>query len=198
MKKLIKIFVNLLTISRIIFSIFLIFNATKLSNITFLMIVAILFLTDQLDGFLARKYKVQTLFGAVMDTVADKILCITLIIPLILDNRISLIILIGELAIGLTNLIAVLNKRKTTVSFIGKVKMWLLSISIIVGYLVSFGYIPKIIFNISCVITFVIQLYVLIKYILLLKGKERIGNSNIFIEFKLEKLFDTDYYLKNL
>ena len=198
MKKLIKIFVNLLTISRIIFSIFLIFNATKLSNITFLMIVAILFLTDQLDGFLARKYKVQTLFGAVMDTVADKILCITLIIPLILGNRISLIILIGELAIGLTNLIAVLNKRKTTVSFIGKVKMWLLSISIIVGYLVSFGYIPKIIFNISCVITFVIQLYVLIKYILLLKGRERIGNSNISIEFKLEKLFDTDYYLKNL
>ncbi len=198
MKKLIKIFVNLLTISRIIFSIFLIFNATKLSNITFLMIVAILFLTDQLDGFLARKYKVQTLFGAVMDTVADKILCITLIIPLILGNRISLIILIGELAIGLTNLIAVLNKRKTTVSFIGKVKMWLLSISIIVGYLVSFGYIPKIIFNISCVITFVIQLYVLIKYILLLKRRERIGNSNISIEFKLEKLFDTDYYLKNL
>ena len=198
MKKLIKIFVNLLTISRIIFSIFLIFNATKLSNITFLMIVAILFLTDQLDGFLARKYKVQTLFGAVMDTVADKILCITLIIPLILGNRISLIILIGELAIGLTNLIAVLNKRKTTVSFIGKVKMWLLSISIIVGYLVSFGYTPKIIFNISCVITFVIQLYVLIKYILLLKGRERIGNSNISIEFKLEKLFDTDYYLKNL
>lgn len=198
MKKLIKIFVNLLTISRIIFSIFLIFNATKLSNITFLIIVAILFLTDQLDGFLARKYKVQTLFGAVMDTVADKILCITLIIPLILGNRISLIILIGELAIGLTNLIAVLNKRKTTVSFIGKVKMWLLSISIIVGYLVSFGYTPKIIFNISCVITFVIQLYVLIKYILLLKGRERIGNSNISIEFKLEKLFDTDYYLKNL
>jgi len=198
MKKLIKIFVNLLTISRIVFSVFLIFNATKLSNITFLMIVAILFLTDQLDGLLARKFKVQTLFGAVMDTVADKILCITLIIPLILDNRISLIILIGELVIGLTNLIAVLNKRKTIVSFIGKVKMWLLSISIIVGYLVSFGYIPKIIFNISCVITFVIQLYVLIKYILLLKKRERIGDSNKSIEFKLEKLFDTDYYLKSL
>mgnify|MGYP003498840544 CR=1 FL=1 len=35
-----------------------------------------MFFTDCLDGFISRKCKAQTLFGSIMDTIADKVLCI--------------------------------------------------------------------------------------------------------------------------
>ena len=164
MKKVVKIFVNLLTISRIIFSIFLIFNFQKISETLFLILVILLFLTDHIDGILARKFKVQTLFGAIMDTVADKVLSITLIIPFINISNIEnlgFLLLIGEILILLTNTIATFLHKKTTVTFLGKAKMWFLASSIIIGYISKFGYISVNIFNGFCIlriwITYLIQ-----------------------------------------
>ena len=68
---LIKIFVNTLTVFRCIFTSAMPFLIDKVSNITFLIIIAALFFTDCLDGFISRTCKVQTLFGSMMDTIAD-------------------------------------------------------------------------------------------------------------------------------
>ena len=197
MKRIMKIFVNLLTISRIIFSIYLLINTNKISDITFLTLVAVLFFTDSLDGILARKFNVQTLFGAVMDFVADKILCITLIFPFILersDSNLGFLLLLGELLIVFTNVIASLNKKRVFVSMIGKIKMWLLSITIIIGYIYRFGYISPIVFNICSIITFIVQILVAGKYM------KNIGDKNLLKKSRdykndLKNLFNTEYFL---
>ena len=44
-------------------------------------------ITDFIDGKLARKYKVQTIYGSNMDTIADKALSIGLIILLLQKNK---------------------------------------------------------------------------------------------------------------
>lgn len=197
MKKIVKIFVNLLTISRIMFSIFLIFYSGKISPTLFLTLIILLLLTDHFDGFLARKFEVQTLFGAIMDTLADKILCVTLIVPFLKPSsfkNLGFLLLIGELIILLTNTIATFKHKKTTVSLIGKAKMWVLSISIVIGYISKFGYISVNIFNVCCILTFLIQLFVIFGYIKYIKGQKENRKS---IEFKkdIENLFNTEYYL---
>lgn len=48
-------------------------------------------LTDWLDGFLARKWKVQTPLGAMLDQIADKLLVTTLLVLLSIDARISVV-----------------------------------------------------------------------------------------------------------
>lgn len=191
-----KIFVNLLTISRIIFSFVLMFKANSISNLYFLLIIAILFLTDQLDGFLARKFKVQTSFGATIDTIADKVLCITLIIPLLKNYKLSVVMIIGELLIGLINFISYLHGKLIKVSIIGKVKMWVLSLSIIVGYVVSFGYLPVVIFDICSIITFVIQVGVIRNYIISLR-KQKLSKLNDAktLSKTISNLFSTEYYI---
>ena len=46
-------------------------------------------LTDWLDGFLARKWQVQTPLGAMLDQIADKLLVTTMLIMLVDDEFIS-------------------------------------------------------------------------------------------------------------
>ena len=199
MQKVVKIFVNLLTLSRIFFSVALIFIGNVLSSIEFLIFVAVFFLTDQIDGFLARKYHVQTLFGAIMDTLADKILCITLLTFLIdIGDKIKfgILLLIGEIIILLINTFATFLGRKTMVNMTGKVKMWLLSVSIVIGYLVKFNYVDMILFCISSSITFVIQLIVAVSYFKYIIGQKTVKKVNDF-KVDIKNLFNTDYYLKN-
>ena len=197
MKKIVKVFVNLLTISRIIFSIFLIFNAGRISQTLFLILIISLLLTDHFDGVLARKFEVQTLFGAIMDTLADKILCVTLIVPFFKTSsfkNLGFLLLIGELLILLTNTIATFKHKKTTVTFLGKAKMWILSISIVIGYIAKFGYLSVNVFNACCLLTFIIQIFVIGGYIKYIKGQKENRKSS---EFKkdIENLFNTEYYL---
>lgn len=174
MKSVMKIFVNFLTMLRLIFSIIIIFLVDKISNLSFLFIIAFLFITDFLDGYLSRKFKVQTKFGAVMDTVADKTLCFALIIPILLVNNYFSLILIGEILIGFLNGISFIKGKKTRVSLCGKVKMWILSITIILGYAYKLGFINYYIALCSCFVTFAFQLYTLINYIIYLDLGENV------------------------
>lgn len=63
---------NLITIGRIIFSVLLVF--VKPFSIEFYIIYLIAILSDMIDGFLARKFKVTSLFGSKLDSIADFIL----------------------------------------------------------------------------------------------------------------------------
>lgn len=64
-----KIFVNGLTISRIIGSIVMIF--LEALSIPFYIVYTISGFTDFLDGFLARKFKVTSRMGSNLDSIAD-------------------------------------------------------------------------------------------------------------------------------
>jgi CDP-diacylglycerol--glycerol-3-phosphate 3-phosphatidyltransferase len=48
--------------------------------------------TDWLDGFLARKWRVQTPLGAMLDQIADKLLVGTLLILFVSEQRVSVIL----------------------------------------------------------------------------------------------------------
>ena len=87
-------------------------------------------ITDWLDGYLARKWKIESDFGAFLDPVADKLMVATVLILLVEDASawwlsIPAIIIIGrEITISaLREWMANLGSRaKVAVSYLGKVK----------------------------------------------------------------------------
>lgn len=100
-----KVFVNALTVSRFLFTFTMPFLFNKISNTAFISIIIVLYITDWFDGFLSRKFGVQTLFGSIMDTVADKVLCIILIACIPSKHWALFVMMIGELIIGVMNLL---------------------------------------------------------------------------------------------
>lgn len=199
--KIIKLIVNLITINRIIFSFILLSIFNKINKYIFIISLIILFLTDFIDGFLARKFMVQSLFGSSLDTVADKTLSILLIFPLIKEYPIILLILLGEISIALLNIIGKIKGKHTRSSSIGKIKMWIISINIIISY-ISYFNIIKINIIIPTIITFIFQLHTIIEYFYYLKKQS--SNPKI-TEYKIKNyqdliyiLFNTNYFLENI
>ena len=87
-------------------------------------------ISDYWDGFLARKYDLESVFGAILDPIADKILIIFLILALTLElssifiGMIGGIMLVREFWVGA---LRDLNARRgnsdaTQVTFMAKVK----------------------------------------------------------------------------
>ncbi len=73
---------NLLTCSRFIFAPILIWLAWKGYETAFLLLLALTFLTDVLDGFAARLLKQTSELGARLDTLADLVIYTTLAIAI--------------------------------------------------------------------------------------------------------------------
>ena len=193
-----KIIVNLLTTFRCLFVFYLAFLFGKISNILFLFIAALLFFTDFIDGFLARKYKVQTNYGATMDTIADKMLTIVLIIIILNKVKYLYLVLLNEIIISLINIYANIQHKQTKSSYIGKIKMWILSIALLLSYAYYFNYINYTPIIISIILTLITQVYVIINYITYIKkikrSKQLPKSKNI--KEMLYKLFSTNYYLE--
>lgn len=193
-----KIIVNLITTFRCLFVFYLAFLFGKIKNILFLIIASLLFLTDFIDGLLARKYKVQTNYGATMDTIADKMLSIVLIIIIINKVKYLYLILLSEIIIALINIYANIQHKQTKSSYIGKIKMWILSITIILSYAYYFNYINITSIIVSIILTFITQVYVIVDYIIFLKKEKRSNQSSKIKNIKelLYRLFSTKYYLE--
>ena len=104
--------INLLTFIRIIGTIILLpvyyhYGSLAVAGISF-----ICYITDCLDGLLARKFNASTFFGALFDGVADKMLTIMNFIVLFLITPYALIPIIIELLIMLVESIKnFLNKN---------------------------------------------------------------------------------------
>lgn len=130
-----KKFVNMLTIARIIATFILPF-LWRVSNPAMLLVfVSLILLTDFFDGLLARTFHVQSVFGTIMDAVADKCFGIMIILILCTYNSMFILALILELGIALINIFGSVFGAVTKSSFLGKVKMWFLGIAIFFGIL---------------------------------------------------------------
>lgn len=196
-----KIFVNLITTCRFLYTIILPFLQIRISNTAFIVNLIVLFLTDTVDGFLARKFRVQTFYGSLMDTIADKMLSIVLLIILMSHNHLLAVLLAGEILIALLNSFEMARRKRTKSIMIGKVKMWILAITIVAGYLNYFNVISLEIVNILCAITVVSQVLTFLSYIKYLEMQEHeLRDKPKIKSFKDLKyvLFDTDFYLNSI
>jgi len=195
-----KIVVNLITALRIVFTVVLPIMKNKVSIWAFIIDITLLFLTDFLDGVLARKFRVQTLFGSLLDTVADKALSIMLLIMLIDKIEILLVILILECIIAVINMITVGLRKRTRSSMLGKIKTWIISITIIFGYMYDFGFISDRFVFILSFATIVMQIFVAIGYIktLIVSKEIKYEKDDNIVKSDIRKiLFDTDYYIEH-
>lgn len=128
-----KIIVNSLTLSRIVGAFFLPIIFANASVLGLAILLIVLFVTDFFDGKLSRKWGVQTVGGSLLDPLGDKILAIACILALVPKNDKMTLLLILECAICLWNIFRTTHGEKVASSFIGKVKTWFLSITLILG-----------------------------------------------------------------
>lgn len=122
---------NALTLLRIVmipvFLIVLTLSDSKVAHIVAGFIFAVASLTDYLDGYLARKWKVVTNFGKFADPLADKILVMSAFIMLVefgfVPGWVASIIICRELAVtGLRLLLVETGGEVLAAALPGKIK----------------------------------------------------------------------------
>lgn len=196
-----KILVNIITTLRFVYTLFLPLLKAKISRTAFIINIVVLFLSDSIDGFLARKFKVQTMYGALMDTIADKALCIILLA--LLTERIDTIfvMIILELMIALINVIGMIQGKNTKSRIIGKTKMNVISIAIVLIYLYCFEIVNRTVAMASIYITIFVQMITVIDYVLAIKSQkpqyQTVLQAKNIQDLKYI-LFNTEYYLNSL
>jgi len=129
------IIVNLFTVTRLIGAFLLPFiYIYKGSGICSIWTIC-LFLTDAIDGFLARVLKSSTFFGSSMDALSDKLLSAVACVILGLTYTIMIPPIILEIAILLTNYSTYRHGGNIQSSIIGKIKTILLDICIVGSFI---------------------------------------------------------------
>ena len=96
-------------------------------------------ITDWLDGYLARRLKQTSLFGAFLDPVADKLMVAVALVVLVQDNPSELFAVPAAIIIGREIVISALRewmaeigaRTRVAVSIVGKVKTTLQMIAIL-------------------------------------------------------------------
>lgn len=102
-----------------------------------IVVAGLVFLTDFIDGFLARKWKVCTFFGALLDSIADKLLIYTIILLLVFKYPLLYIpVFLLEIVIVLISIKKSFNGYHIESSKMGKIKTAIVFIGIFLSYVV--------------------------------------------------------------
>lgn len=125
------VLVNLITLIRVIGAFFLV--PIFLNFGTFWLGIAVLLFisTDSIDGFLARRLQASTFFGAAFDALSDKFFNIIVLFIVSYIEPKMFIVLFLEIGILLISLHSAFKGNKSKTSILGKIKMIILSLSII-------------------------------------------------------------------
>jgi CDP-diacylglycerol--glycerol-3-phosphate 3-phosphatidyltransferase len=87
-------------------------------------------LTDQLDGYLARRWHVESAFGKVADPLADRLMIATAVVLLWLEGKLPLaamlVVLLRDVLLVLGYKVFVPRGYPFEVSFLGRVATWVL------------------------------------------------------------------------
>ena len=130
-----KIIPNILTMSRLLITPLVIYLGVNNQIISLIIIAAFIALTDFLDGKLARCWGVSSELGAKLDTIGDKCLAFSLLIILIVDNRLFFYVFVLECLIAFFNIYAFYKTKIVESLLIGKIKTWFIFITILLGFL---------------------------------------------------------------
>lgn len=162
-----KIIPNILTLSRILVTPLIIYMGLNNHLLSLVVIVVIIALTDFLDGKLARLWNTTSEIGARLDAIGDKVLAISLLIILIMKNKLFIYILVLEVAISLLNLYTFIRTKKGASILTGKIKTWVIFITIVIGLLnIVFSNLNTCL-DVCIIITIIFQIVAFIKYIFL-------------------------------
>lgn len=166
-------FANLLTMSRGILAPILIIISILIDSLTMSFIVILVSaLTDCFDGWYARHNGYVSEFGALLDTISDKIFIFCIILPVIKTNLNKfIIILLLELIISTINAYFHFKGKTTKSSILGKIKTIVLDSTLVLCYLSFLININQIAINTLLVITIILQLVACINYITILSKK---------------------------
>jgi CDP-diacylglycerol--glycerol-3-phosphate 3-phosphatidyltransferase len=97
-------------------------------------VFALAAITDQVDGWLARRWHVESEFGKYADPLADRLMIDVAVIVLFLDDRLpwaALVIIVGRDALLVVGAKLVVPRGyEFSVSFIGKLATWVLYLAI--------------------------------------------------------------------
>ena len=143
-----------------------------------IILLGMLLSTDFFDGKIARKYGIESKFGADLDAICDKIMAIGLMIPLFFVSPLLLINVLLEGIIAIMNVTGRLKGLNTKTLFSGKVKTWFLSLTLGLGYLTKFipsGYVA---FVLSSLVTMPIQIKAIFDYKKYIAREEKINMIN--------------------
>ncbi|WP_216083480.1 CDP-diacylglycerol--glycerol-3-phosphate 3-phosphatidyltransferase [Candidatus Mycoplasma haematohominis] len=120
---------NLLTISRLLFTpvvlILINVNSTT-SNILAGLLFLFCCVTDFLDGYLARKWQVESSFGKTFDPLADKVLILGALILFIAQSKVLILLaifhIIRDVSMDVMRLFLYKKNRIIPASFLAKLK----------------------------------------------------------------------------
>lgn len=163
-------FANLLTISRGILAPILIIISLIIDSLTMSFIVILVSaLTDCFDGWYARHFNYVSEFGALIDTICDKIFILCVILPVLTTNYIVFSIILSlELLISIINCYFHMKGKKTSSRISGKIKTIILDTTLVLCYLNFLFNIPSLIINIFLTITIISQVIASINYVVVL------------------------------
>lgn len=138
MKKLIAILlVNFLTAVRVIGVFCLLPIYLEYGGIAAAELSIVCYFTDCLDGIIARKSHVSTFFGSVFDGTADKLFSVANLLVLFTITKFAIFPILCEFTIVLIQFIKYRKNINVKSSMMGKIKTWVISLTVIVLYLVS-------------------------------------------------------------
>lgn len=121
-------------------------------------------LLDYFDGFFARKWESTSTLGMTLDAIADKFFAISLLILLIIKNPAFFYVLVLECFIALLNIYFFIKKKISASLLVGKIKTWIICITIIVGFIgLAIPYLSNLV-DIAIIITVLLQVTTLIGY----------------------------------
>lgn len=136
-KKIAFIIVNSLTAIRLLGSVFLIPVYFWYGGLTAAFLTAICYITDLLDGILARRLKCATFFGSIFDGFSDKVFNIVNLLVFLTITPVSIIAIFLEVMIMLIQLYKYKNNMVVKTSMIGKFKMWVAGFTMFIALILS-------------------------------------------------------------
>lgn len=130
-------------------------------------VLAFSFITDVLDGFIARRFNMISNLGKILDPAADKVMQITVLICIALSQRellwVVVVLLIKELLMGAGAFIVFKrNKKVVSSNWFGKVSCFL---SVAASLVLLFADIPKYVEFTCAVIIVAVNAAAFISYI---------------------------------
>lgn len=96
-----------------------------------------MFLTDFIDGFLARNLNASTFFGSLFDALSDKAFLVINLLLLMSISPYAIILIIFELTIALIQSIKYNIGMNIKSNIFGKIKMWVAGLIISLWYLLT-------------------------------------------------------------